>query len=115
MSRRVYARTDIPRELRMVDHSGILSILLQWMERRRRDIELLLQKELYMLRRIWMARTGNTGFGEIRELPGFIDTSDFFPSLTRKEVLDFERRRLATNELPPIDLFTNLRAYAPGY
>ena len=99
----------------MVDHSDALSILLQWMERRRRDIELLLQKELYMLRRIWMARTGNTGFGEIRELPGFIDTSDFFPSLTRKEVLDFERRRLATNELPPIDLFANLRAYAPGY
>ena len=99
----------------MVDHSGILSILLQWMERRRRDIELLLQKELYMLRRILMARTGNTWYGGIRELPGFIDTSDFFPSLTRKEVLDFERRRLATNELPPIDLFTNLRAYAPGY
>ena len=95
-----------------------LRIVLQWMELRRRDFERQLQvwqKELYMLRRIWMARTGNTGFGGIRELPGFIDTSDFFPSLTRKQVLDFERRRLATNELPPIDLFTNLRAYAPGY
>ena len=33
-----------------------LRIVLQWMERRRQDIELLLQKELYMLRRMWYPR-----------------------------------------------------------
>ncbi len=38
----------------LVDHSDALSILLQWMERRRRDAEQVLQKELYQLRRQWI-------------------------------------------------------------
>ena len=37
------------------EYSDTLSILLQWMERRRRDAEQALQKELYQLRRQWIA------------------------------------------------------------
>ena len=105
MSRRVYARTDIPRELRMVDHSGILSILLQWMERRREDITDLINKELNMLRRIWEARTA----------PGFLtNVLNSTHSLTQH--LNYERRRLALRELNPEELFQlNLQFYAPGY
>ena len=33
-----------------------LRIVLQWLEQRRRDFELLLQKELYMLRRMFWPR-----------------------------------------------------------
>ena len=33
-----------------------LRIVLQWLEQRRRDFELLLQKELYMLRRMFYPR-----------------------------------------------------------
>ena len=101
----------------MVDHSGILSILLQWMERRRRDIELLLQKELYMLRRIWIARTGNVGFGLIPELPGFYN-GVLPPTSSQTEVVNYERRRLAIRELSANELqFHWLLApkYAPGY
>ena len=36
------------------EYSDTLSILLQWMERRRRDAEQALQKELYQLRRQWI-------------------------------------------------------------
>ena len=39
----------------LVDHSDALSTLLQWMERRRRDFEQALQKELYFLKRQWNA------------------------------------------------------------
>ena len=99
------------------EYSDALSILLQWMERRRRDIELLLQKELYMLRRIWIGRTGNMGFGLISELPGFYNGVQP-PSASLTRVVNYERRRLAIRELSANELqFHWLLApkYAPGY
>ena len=89
----------------MVDHSDALSILLQWMERRREDITDLINKELNMLRRIWEARTA----------PGFLtNVLNSTHSLTQH--LNYERRRLALRELNPEELFQlNLQFYAPGY
>ena len=98
----------------MVNHYDVLSILMQWMERRRRDIELLLQKELYMLRRIWIGRTGNMSL-YVSELPGFYN-GVLPPSSSLTQVVNYERRRLATRELNPEELFQlQLKKYAPGY
>ena len=90
----------------MVDHSDALSILLQWMERRREDITDLINKELNMLRRIWEARTT-----PVRGLTNVLNSTH---SLTQH--LNYERRRLALRELNPEELFQlNLQFYAPGY
>ena len=97
-----------------------LRIVLQWMELRRRNFEQLLQvwqKELYMLRRIWIGRTGNMGFGLISELPGFYN-GVLPPSSSLTQVVNYERRRLAIRELSANELqFHWLLApkYAPGY
>ena len=90
----------------LVDYSDGLSIVLQWMERRRRDIELLLQKELYMLRRIWIARMGPMAFGLFPELPGFFSIADSWdnPSNPLTQAVNYERQRLSHRGF-----------YAPGY
>ena len=100
MPKRLYARTDIPRELRMVNHYDVLSILLQWMERRRRDIELLLQKELYILRRMWYPRV-RVRLTDGGLLPG--GHRDFSYDSLREE-LGFMR-----------DTLSGGAYYAPGY
>ena len=81
-----------------------LRILLQWMERRRQDIELLLQKEMYMLRRMfWPRHTFCPGL-----LPGGPDCLGPDPPV--REEMDWLRNRMGTP-------FPNhgLPYYAPGY
>ena len=83
-----------------------LRIVLQWMERRRQDIELLLQKELYMLRRMFYPRHYFTP----GELPGGPSIEGPDPSM--REELDWLRNRMGMRAR-----FGNhgLPYYAPGY
>ena len=95
-----------------------LRIVLQWMELRRRNFERLLQvwqKELYMLRRIWIARVLEVqpATWYIGLLPGYID--DFFHNLPRRPTVQYERVRLATHALTDNEVYQGLRYYAPGY
>ena len=82
-----------------------LRIVLQWMERRRQDIELLLQKELYMLRRMfWPRHTFIPGL-----LPG--GPNDCTDPTVREELNWLHNRmgmraRFGNHGLP---------YYAPGY
>ena len=95
-----------------------LRIVLQWMELRRRDFERLLQvwqKELYMLRRMWIARVLEVqpGTWYIGLLPGYID--DFFHNFPRRRTVQYERVRLATHALTSNEFDQGLRFYAPGF
>ena len=81
-----------------------LRIVLQWMERRRQDIELLLQKELYMLRRMWYPRHYGRRKNEGGLLPGGPE-GDFF----MREEVDYFRNRMGTRSRH------GLPYYAPGY
>ena len=84
-----------------------LRILLQWMERRRQDIELLLQKELYMLRRMfWPRHYFTPGL-----LPGALSIEG--PDPTVREELDWLRNTMALDWLPNRILDTPY--HAPGY
>ena len=76
-----------------------LGIVLHWMELRRRHAQLLLQKELYMLRRIWYPRAviGHHMPGGL--LPG--SHTDY--TLPVQEELNYMRELLQG------------RYYAPGY
>ena len=95
-----------------------LRIVLQWMELRRRDFERQLQvwqKELYMLRRIWIARVLEVqpATWYIGLLPGYID--DFFHDFPRRQTMRTERYWLATHALTSNEFDQGLRYYAPGY
>ena len=95
-----------------------LRIVLQWMELRRRNFERLLQvwqKELYMLRRIWIARVLEVqpATWYIGLLPGYID--DFFHDFPRRQTMRTERYWLATHALTSNEFDQGLRYYAPGY
>ena len=82
-----------------------LMIVLQWMELRRQDIELLLQKELYMLRRMFYPRH----YFYPGLLPG--GPNDCTDPTVREE-LDWLRNRMGMYAR-----FGNhgLPYYAPGY
>ena len=85
-----------------------LRIVLQWMERRRQDIELLLQKELYMLRRMYYPRHDFCpGL-----LPGLVVQQGPSTDPTVQEELDWFRNRMGMRAR-----FGNhgLPYYAPGY
>ena len=88
------------------------------MELRRRNFERLLQvwqKELYMLRRIWIARVLEVqpATWYIGLLPGYID--DFFHDFPRRQTMRTERYWLATHALTSNEFDQGLRYYAPGY
>ena len=98
-----------------------LGIVLQWMELRRQQWERQLlkwNKELYMMRRIWVARVLEMPLWDmptwhIGLLPGYVD--DFFNNLPRRPTVQYERVRLATHALTDNEVYQGLRYYAPGY
>ena len=91
-----------------------LRTVLQWMERRRQDIELLLQKELYMLRRMFYPRMYILpSVGAL--LPGG-PTTEYAEPPIRQEV-DYLRNRMGCG-LGLGFAFTGTdlhQYYAPGY
>ena len=88
-----------------------LRIVLQWMERRRQDIELLLQKELYMLRRMFYPRRYILPFvGAL--LPG--GPSHEYADPPIREELEWLRNWLQFLSWPGTMGVLNVW-YAPGY
>ena len=87
-----------------------LRILLQWMERRRQDIELLLQKELYMLRRMFYPRHYYS-----RRLGGLLPGAKNIegPDPTVREELDWLRNTMGVHNHPTLGVLNVW--YAPGY
>jgi len=107
----------------MAEYSDVLSILLQWMERRRRDIELALQKELYQLKQQWNAVVMPSSFypnqvmtavlpgGSPFVLEAFYDGGDTEPHEAARGL----RRRLARAQYKIGRSAVYPILYAPGY
>ena len=93
-----------------------LRIVLQWMELRRQRWERQLQvwqKELYMMRRMWIPRMyASQPLNEGGLLPG---GHTVFTYESRQHEVDYMRNSLATHFLPYPEVIKGIKYYAPGY